>query len=179
MTSERFVFQRQVCAQFRGTIIDVGCNDDPAQLRGTFGKRIIGCDLMDVDGALGYAIPADHYFNCGTDVWPFEDDAAELVLFGDTLEHLYPAEAAHALREARRVAPNMAITVPNDVRVTEGTIEKRGSYHVVQVTEEYLRQLLAETGWSIVSFQSVDYTFVAEGFFVLAKREEPAETQEV
>jgi hypothetical protein len=173
MTSERFVFQRQVCAQFKGVVLDVGCNDDPAHLRGTYGERIIRIDKERIDGALGYAIDADYYFDAGLDTWPFEDDAAELVLFGDTLEHLYPPEAMHALNEARRVAPNLAVTVPNDVRVTEGTIEKCGSYHVVQVTETYLKRLLADAGWDVVSFQSVDYTFVEEGFFVLAKRVSP------
>lgn len=173
MTVERFAYQHEVGDRFPGKILEVGINNDPGGNRAHFGDRLTTADRYDWDGALDYAIEADHYFDAGSEKWPFKASSFELVMMAEVTEHLLPNEAEHAYREARRVGKNLLITVPQDGRFMEDPEQglAAGSYHVNYCTEDYMRNLLAKTGWEIVEWHEKDYGWWAEtGFFILATR---------
>jgi hypothetical protein len=175
MTTERFGFQRACVAMTEGIVLNVGANEDPAHLKASFGERVINCDIEATDSYLNRPNNVDVLFDC-TQPWPFEDDHAELVVFGDILEHLYPNEAYGALLEARRVSDKLCITVPKDDRWVEGGVEKKNGYrtHCYRWDEDRVTMLLQETGWSVVDWKTVDYYFVPEGYFILAERGYPS-----
>lgn len=174
MTAERFLFQRSCVAQTTGICLNVGANEDPAQLKAIDPDRVINCDIEATDSYLdGRPNKVDVLFDC-TKPWPFPDDSADLVVFGDIIEHLYPQEALEALREARRVARRMCITVPRDNRFEtdeQGVLQSETGYrtHCYEWTEDRLTMLLAESGWRVSEWQTVDYFFVPEGYFILAE----------
>jgi predicted SAM-dependent methyltransferase len=173
MTTERFTFQRACVAMTEGIVLNVGANEDPAGLKQSYGDRVINCDIEATDSYLDRPNKVDVLFDC-TKPWPFDDNYAELALLGDIIEHLYWDEAAAALDEAYRVAEKLCITVPNDNRFEtdeQGVLEKNGyRTHCFVWTEENLRELLDKTGWDVVDWQTVDYYFVPEGYFIFAER---------
>jgi len=144
----------------------MGSSDDPARLKSC--GNVINCAIGPEDGV-------DVVMDC-TEQWPFEDNYADLVVLGDILEHLFPEEILFTLREARRVANKVCITVPEDDRDLDrvtgemrwGWFDEGGRSHCIVVTEELLKKSLEETGWEIIDWQEVDYTFVPKGYFVLA-----------
>jgi predicted SAM-dependent methyltransferase len=174
MTTQRFVWQREKAAQFPGMILNVGSNEDPAYLKQMVGLRLLNCDIETVDSALNRPNKVDILFDAVKQKWPFPDNYAHLVILGDIIEHLKPEDCITILKEARRVSPNVAITVPNDARVEIisqiAPVSNPYIYHQTVVTEKYLRDMLENTGWQILEWKTVDYTFVPEGYFVLATR---------
>lgn len=173
MTVERFAFQHQVGDRFPGKILEVGINNDPGGNRTHFGERLTTADRYEWDAALDYAIPADHYFDAGSEKWPFKKDEFELVMMAEVTEHLLPEEATHAYKEAHRVGKNFLITVPQDGRFRDNPEEnqKPGSHHVNYCTGDYMRDLLDRTGWEVVEWHEKAYGWWAEtGFFILATR---------
>src|SRR4051812_5425964 len=157
-----------------GIVLNVGCNEDPANLKQVDPDRVINCDIEAVDSYIvGRPNKVDVLFDC-TNEWPFADDYAELVVFGDIIEHLYPNEALRALKEARRVAQKVCITVPRDSRFKETGIEMSETgyrTHCHEWDEEHLCMLLDEAGFGkSLDWQTVDYVFVPEGYFLLAER---------
>lgn len=176
MTVERFGFQRSCVAQTTGIVLNVGCNEDPASLKAIDPDRVINCDIEATDSYLdGRPNKVDKLFDC-TKAWPFEDDFAELVVFGDIIEHLYPEEALRALTEAHRVAQKVCITVPKDDRFESDGVGVQMSEtgyrtHCYTWDEEHLSMLLDEAGFTKnLDWQTVDYYFVPEGYFILAER---------
>ncbi|SRR5713101_1536700 len=171
MTTRRFDFQRQCVARTTGTVLNIGANDDPAGLKETFGTRVINCDDRVYDVVLKKPLVIDWVFDCSKR-WPFDNDEAELVVLGDILEHLLPAQQIVCLAEAWRVAPSLCITVPNDARfltVPNPDIAD-ASFHIAVVDEARLRWMLQATGWQSAQWETVDYDFVPEGYFVRATR---------
>jgi predicted SAM-dependent methyltransferase len=172
MTIERFTFQRSCVAQTTGIVLNVGANEDPANLKGIDPDRVINCDIEQTDSYLNRPNKVDVLFDA-KEKWPFEADYAELVVFGDILEHFYPEEALAAMKEAHRVSEKVCVTVPSDGRFKENNdVEERNGYrtHCFQWTEKTMTMLLEESGFEIVTWRTVDYGFVPEGYFVLAER---------
>jgi hypothetical protein len=171
MTTDRFGFQRACVAMTTGKVLNVGANEDPAHLKAIDPNRVINCDIEAVDSYLGRQNNVDVLFDC-TETWPFTNDEAELVVFGDILEHLYPEEASAALQAAHRVAEKVCITLPQDNRFEADGVEQKNGYrtHCYEWTEEKLREVLQETGWKVLDWKTVDYYFVPQGFFVYAER---------
>lgn len=176
MTTERFTFQRLCVAQTEGIVLNVGANEDPANLKNIDPERIINCDIEAQDSYLDRPNKVDILFDCRRD-WPFSDNYAELVVFGDIIEHLYPEEAMAAMYEANRVAEKVCITLPSDGRFEETGVEMKNDYrsHCYKWTEERLIMLIEESGFDILTWQTVDYGFVPEGYFVLAERKDQFE----
>lgn len=173
MTVERFAFQHMVGDRYPGKILEIGINNDPGGNRAHFGNRLTTADRYDWDDAIGYPIHADFYFHAGAEVWPFEDDEFDLVMMAEVTEHLFPAEAEYAYKEAHRVGRNLLITVPQDGRFMhdEQAAVAAGSPHVNYCTEDYMRNLLAKTGWEVTEWHEPDYGWWAEtGFFAVATR---------
>lgn len=174
MTIERFSFQRECALKYEGTILNIGCNEDPASL-GTL-PNVINCDNFDHNPYNGSKYPVDKVFDCTEDTWPFKDDSVDLVIFGDIIEHMYPDELERALKEARRVARNICATIPCDERIfDEGYFEAikdqpKGSVHVFAYKEEHLRKLFKDAGFSIDRLDVVDYGFCPVGYFLEASR---------
>jgi predicted SAM-dependent methyltransferase len=172
----RYDFQIEVCEDHSGIILNVGCNEDPAQLKARFGERIINCDLEAWDHHMDRANIVDRVFNCVETPWPAEDDEAQLVLFGDILEHFTEPVIESVLREAHRVAPLVAITVPEDTRIDEAAqhdIWESEAYnlHTTILTPELLRELVENSGWTIDRFYTADWGFDdIVGHCVLAHR---------
>lgn len=172
MTSSRFTYQADRTREAEGIVINMGSDDDPAGLKSL--GQVINCAIWNQTGV-------DVVMDC-TAPWPFEDNYADLVVFGDILEHLMLYEIHFALGEAKRVANKICITVPEDGRTIDpetGVVQwswfnEGGRSHCTLVTEELLRDALEITGWKILDWQTVDYTFVPRGFFVYAIRDEAA-----
>src|SRR4051812_11108076 len=136
---DRFDFQRGMVELHPGTVLNVGCNEDPAHLRSRYGDRVVNCDAYLDNNGVPY--PIDVMFDCTEDTWPFDDQSVDLVVFGDIIEHFYPDECQRALAEANRVAKAVCITVPEDHRVKEPGYEdaikglEKGVVHVMVVDE--------------------------------------------
>lgn len=176
MTTERFGFQRLCVAQTDGIVLNVGANEDPANLKSLDPERVINCDIESQDSYLDRPNKVDVLFDAKQG-WPFEDDYAELVVFGDILEHFYPEEALAAMKEANRVSQKVCITLPSDGRFEETGIEMKNEYrsHCYKWSEKTLTMLVEEAGFEVVTWQTVDYGFVPEGYFVLAERKDQFE----
>lgn len=137
-----------------GTVLNVGCNEDPSQLRQRFGPRIVNCDRSGYDDFMRRPNVVDRIFDALDFPWPFEDDSAELVVLGDILEHFPVQQSIDTLTEARRIANQVCVTVPEDIRIDEAAeLEKwePGVYnlHTTVVTEEVLHRLFDESGWEL------------------------------
>lgn len=184
MTDTRFAFQRE-CAQDAltnrsGLILNVGCNEDPAALKALDEERVVNCDLYGHDHFLKRPNAADMLFDAATEEWPFENDEGALVVLGDILEHMSEKDIEATLREARRVAPSVCITVPEDYRpevnAEEAGKHPRGIVHCTTVTYDMLDRLLARTGWGSAQWRRVVYDDGSSwgqrtmGWFVLAER---------
>jgi predicted SAM-dependent methyltransferase len=172
----RYDFQIEVCEQHQGRVLNIGCNEDPAQLKARFGDRIVNCDLEAWDQHMDRANIVDRVFNCLELPWPFEDDSAELVMFGDILEHFTEPVIEEVLREAHRVAGLVAITVPEDTRidpVLQHEVWEREAYnlHTTILTPELLKRLVGNSGWLVERFYTADWGFdEIIGHCVLARR---------
>jgi len=176
MTMLRFNFQRACVFDTDGVVLNVGANEDPASLKLIDPDRVINCDIEAYDSYLdGRPNSVDVIMDAREAPWPFEDDSAELVVFGDILEHLYEEEAVRALSEAHRVAQKVCITVPEDSRFeTDGVQQSETGYrtHCVVCTREYLQRVLDASNWKVVEWIEADYGFVPNGHFILAVRKE-------
>jgi predicted SAM-dependent methyltransferase len=172
----RFDWQIEVCETFTGLILNVGCNEDPASLQARYGKRVVNCDIEAWDKYMDRPNLVDMVFNCLETPWPFEADGAEVVIFGDILEH-FPRDAmVTALTEAHRVAPWVAVTVPEDTRIDpdkqhEIWSEKDYNLHTSVVTCGLIAGVLKECGWEITRFWTAPWGFDdIDGHCVLATR---------
>lgn len=167
MTSTRFPYQRAQAENTTGIVLNIGCYDDPAEIKSVDPSRVLNCDINKYEGFAEVDVVMDI-----RETWPFSDASVELVILGDIIEHLFYPEALESLTEARRVSQKLCITVPEDTR-HEGTEvyeqdEAGARPHCYTWTEERLKKLLSETGWTVQDWQEVNYDFVPRGFFVLA-----------
>lgn len=177
MTTDRFVFQRDCAGRVSGKVLNVGCKEDPAVLKGTYPDRVTNLDLRDYDDAIFHTedgrkqpIPVDVIHDATVAPWPFEDDSFDLVVIGDLLEDL-PDDGCQLtlLREANRISTHLCVTTPEDT-------PERDDHHQTTITEQRLRDWLGMTGWTPVDFNVVDYGFVPRGYLVFAERTACAET---
>lgn len=150
----RYDFQIACVRKHAGTVLNVGCNEDPAHLRQDFGPRVVNCDRSGWDEFMNRPNHIDRIFDCLEFPWPFEDDSAEMVLFGDILEHFPPEQSVAALREAHRVASHVCVTVPEDTRIDEAAERAKwqdGDYnlHTTIVTSDLLTGMLTDAGWEL------------------------------
>lgn len=174
MTAERFAFQLHCAQAADGQVLNVGCKEDPAHLKEALGDRVTNLDRYDYNedvfvhqGGRKEAIPVDVVHDIFDQPWPFKQDTFALVILGDILEDL-PDNGCQldVLREARRVGKTLCITCPEDG-------PERDAHHQTRITGDRLRDWLALSGWDIVTFRCVDYTFVPRGHFVYAIRQAP------
>jgi len=148
----RYDFHVACVRKHPGRVLNVGCNEDPSQLRVTFGNRVVNCDRSGWDEHMNRPNAVDRIFDALEFPWPFEDDSAELVVLGDILEH-FPAERSiEVLREARRIADYVCVTVPEDTRIDEAQAHKEWdaaayNLHTTVVTRNVLESILAASGW--------------------------------
>lgn len=160
----RFDFQIGAAAHASGFVLNVGCNEDPAQLRDRFGSRVINCDLEAFDETMNRPNLVDKIFDMTERPWPFDDDYAEVVIMGDVLEHMPFNIIVDCMREARRVGREMCVTVPEDHRIDPEAVKswKKGAYnpHVTVITEQVLRDALSQSGWTPYLFIKGDWGFM-------------------
>lgn len=171
----RFRFQRACVEKTQGRVLNIGSKEDPALLKSYGAERVLNCDITTWDSDYQRRISIDVVMDC-REWWPFEDKSAEMVVFGDILEHLYLDEAIFALEEAIRVADKLCITVPGwaDKHRREHGGEQwvapegnRG--HCIDWSEALLRSVLEKIGWEIIEFHTIDYEIVPEGYLVYAE----------
>jgi predicted SAM-dependent methyltransferase len=174
MTIQRFYWQQKMVNEHPGVVLNVGCNEDPARLKQSFGYRLLNCDFEAYDQEMNRPNVVDIIFDGVKDRWPFPDNYASLIILGDMLEHLLVPDIEEILTRAYRVGHKLAITVPKDERIIGqeqiNNTDNPYMYHQTVVTEELLKEQLEKTNWQIVDWQTVDYQFVPEGYFVLCKR---------
>lgn len=175
MTGLRFDFQSEcvTCAldELTGLALNIGANDDPAHLKQLDPDRVVNCDLFATDQVLDRPNMVDRLFDCARDRWPFEDGEAAIVVLGDIIEHLKPAEIDHALGEARRVTARrrvprddwgrLCVTVPEDHRDDVSDLRAdmfpRGAVHRTTVTRELLIPILSRASWTVQEWREVEY----------------------
>lgn len=170
MTADRFAFQRQCVERVEGKVLNVGCKEDPAHLKETFGDRIVNLDRLTynedifVHEGREEPIAVDVVHDITESPWPFKDNEFDLVVLGDILEDL-PDNGCQIeiLEEAARVSTHLCVTTPEDG-------PERDAHHRTRITEEKLKVMLTVTGWNILAMDIVDYGFVPRGYFVYAKR---------
>lgn len=172
----RYDFQIEVCETHQGRVLNIGCNEDPADLRARFGSRIVNCDMESWDHHMNRANRVDEVFNCLDVPWPFPAQSAEVVLFGDILEHFTENAMKRVLLEAARVGTVLAVTVPEDTRIDEQhqhEVWNVDDYnlHTTIVTRPLLERVLEETGWVPTRFVEGAWGFdQIIGYCVLAVR---------
>jgi len=164
---DRLEFQRQYAT---GRIINLGCSGNPAGLRAA-----LHVDMRPgpfVDG------PTPHPFWQGDARHvPRPDDSFDTAVMGEILEHFSTEEdAMEALREARRLAPNLVATVPRDDRMLgrakweEDTACPPGETHVLWISADRLWRMLRDTGWDVILWMQTTYGWCPCGWAVLAQR---------
>jgi hypothetical protein len=172
----RFDFQIEMCDRFKGTILNVGCNEDAGRLQERFGRRVINCDMEAWDAHMQRGNPVDRIFNALDFPWPFANSEAELVVLGDILEHFPPDVMVEALRESARVAPNVCVTVPEDTRIDEAKqqaawIRENYNLHTTICTKEIMADVFDQAGFNIDIFQTGEWGFDdILGHCILGKR---------
>ena len=177
MPTDRFQFQQDCvrrALELDGVIINVGCLDDQRffpqnSIKALDNSRVINTDLYQFDPdpwRNGEYNAADLLFDAAKDRWPFEDGSAALVVLGEILEHMTPDEISATLTEARRVSKRLCITSPEDARqgvngvwVSDEFADEfpRGIRHRTTVTEGLLRVRLEAAGWTVRSWELVEY----------------------
>ena len=169
-------YQVQVTKEHPGTVINVGCNEDPMRLKDTYGNRVINCDLEEWDRYMERPNATDVVFNCLVTPWPFVDNYAELVILGDILEHFPPHESQRVCKEALRVGKKLCVTVPEDFRIDEQKEQEKWDHdvynlHTTTVTKDIVEKFITEAGWKIVELVSDEWGFDnVYGYCVLAER---------
>lgn len=170
---DRFDFQRDMVFSAHGVVLNLGCNEDPAQLKYNFPSRVLNCDLEWFDKTMGRANAADQVFDIAAR-WPFPDGFALMSVFGDVLEHLPPKKIVKALREAARVSQRLAITVPEDTRIDGTHTYEKGVYnpHLTVVTERLIRDCMDKSGWRPIAFFKIPWGFDGiYGYCIEAERD--------
>ena len=128
----RFDFQRGAVHNSKGFVINAGCNADPAGLKSSDPDRVINVDLHAFDDGMNRANLVDKVFDI-TDAKAWEENfaanSAELVVFGDVLEHMGPDQMVDCLVAAHRVAPRVCITIPEDHRIPDDAKYVQGIYN--------------------------------------------------
>lgn len=167
---QRFQFQRDCVAKVSGNVLNAGCKEDPAHLKSQFGNRIVNLDRSEIDDdqwnnhGQRVPIPVDVVHDMTVFPWPFADQSFDLVVLGDILEDLPDDGCQEAiLREVHRIARHVCITTPQDG-------PERDAHHQTRITQDRLRSWLALAEFVCEDFQTVDYGFVPEGYFVFATR---------
>lgn len=146
-----------------GLVLNVGANEDPAALRKRFGDRVVNCDIEAWDSYMNRPNDVQRVFNALHE-WPCNDDEAELVVFGDILEHFTREEIRFAISEARRVAPKVAVSVPIDTRIDEAVeIPKHDrehyNLHTTIVTPDLFAAICDDLDLEIVWFLAGEWLF--------------------
>lgn len=161
----RFDFQRGAVHNSKGFVLNCGCNEDPAGLKASDPERVINVDLHAFDEGMNRANLVDKVFDI-TDAKAWEENfapnSAELVVFGDVLEHMGPDQMVDCLRNAHRVAPRVCITIPEDHRIPDDAKYVQGVYneHVTVATEPVLRDVLVRSRWKPFAWlEGVDWGF--------------------
>ncbi len=164
----RFDFQRGAVHNSKGFVLNCGCNEDPAGLKASDPERVINVDLHAFDEGMNRANLVDKVFDI-TDAKAWEENfapnSAELVVFGDVLEHMGPDQMVDCLRNAHRVAPRVCITIPEDHRIPDDAKYVQGIYneHVTVATEPVLRDVLVRSRWKPFAWlEGVDWGFTDE-----------------
>lgn len=175
MTMDRFRFQVECAAKYKGVVLNIGCNEDPANL-GSY-ENVLNCDAYPQNDTTGASYPVDKIFDCTEDRWPFNNNSVDLAIFGDIIEHMYPEELDRALAEAGRVALNVCATIPKDERIHDDPdyFEKivylpKGAVHVYAYTTEELDTAFDKAGFKIDRLDLVDYVFCPVGYYIEASR---------
>lgn len=172
---DRFAYQREAVRHtlthtMNSPVLNVGCKEDPVPLKPLAPTRVVNCDMVAHDELHDQPNKADVLFDCAREPWPFADQTAAMVVFGDILEHLdgVRTEIWHALDEARRVALSMCITVPMDTAIDHEFSDRwsRGVRHRTCFTGSLLRECVQRAGWEIAHFRTVDYVFLPVGFLM-------------
>ena len=176
----RLLFQKEKAKATTGIVINVGCKEDPAALKSSLGERVINADICEIDTDSGLPINIDVLMDC-REPWPFEDDYAELVIMAEIIEHLYVQETIDALKEARRVAPKLVLTLPYDFTLPldydgpglwKHSSGARG--HCTGWSEPILRDVLDKVGYTVKEWQTMDYGIMGtarlDGFLIYCER---------
>lgn len=163
-------FMRKHINDAEGIVLNVGCHVDGPGLKNR--ETVLNCDVAVQEG---YDYRVDVFFDA-REPWPFEDDAVELVVLGDILEHFYDEEMVRVLSEARRVSQKVCITVPRDDLLAD-TIDFGPAYksHCNTVSEDSMRYNLAQAGWYVTDFQTItdDPIWSPVGYLILGGRDLP------
>lgn len=183
----RYDWQIACCKALTGRVLNVGCNEDPSNLRRRFGNRVRNCDMEGWDEHMNRPNHVDEIWSAIVFPWPHLEDTVELVVLGDILEHFPPEKMIAICSEARRVGRYLCVTVPEDTRIDEAhqqSIYDDAAYnlHTTVVTRAVIDDVLDAAGWEVLERFSGNWGFGGadahvRGWCVLATRAvtEPAQ----
>jgi SAM-dependent methyltransferase len=179
----QFGYQRE---HSRGSILNIGCNTDGAQLgSGPGSMGAVNVDLGDVDQVTGEVMPV-HIKADARDLPPGLSKAFDTAVLGELLEHMEREDAVLTLREAMRTLKpggRIVITMPHDHRRDAGTLElppedKRFyapgvyAYHHRSISWAELYGWMAEAGLKVVERSRIVYPWGEVGSGVVAVKEQ-------
>jgi len=142
-------------------ILDVGCADG-------FMFRDKDLDVVEVD--IIYRFPRQYrrkikFVKADAHHLPFKDKSFPGVVLGDVLEHVH--HPIQVLREAKRVASNIYMTVPNEYEWDEAKRPFQFAPHVRFYDLETLNQHLKEAlrdGFRIIKIRGGGWSFFAASY---------------
>jgi len=105
--SRRIEFQHEWVSKTQGLIANIGCADDPLRISQLAPGRVINLDLNM------WNVP--DFIQCDAHHLPLKDNAVELALCGDILEHV--PEPLQVLQEAKRISRRVVATIFEDYRL--------------------------------------------------------------
>lgn len=105
--SRRIEFQAHWVSQTAGRIANIGCAEDPLHISDMAPGRVINIDMNR------WRLP--NVIQCDAHHLPLKENAVELALLGDILEHVI--EPLDVLKEAKRIAKRMVVTTFEDHRL--------------------------------------------------------------
>lgn len=171
----RMVFQRLHAKKFQGRVVNIGSGTDPAKLKRNCGA--VNVDLHEVDQVTEFANEVDVLADARS--LPFADDSFDLAVIGDVLEHMLDPDAIACLREARRVAHMVVITIPEDNRPAA----RKGAHLVEEyapgipaghqrvISKEIIQDWLDQSGWKAVEWKRLEDGHFCRSWGVVAERE--------
>ena len=182
MSSCQFAFQCKHVQDSAGDILNVGCAEDPANLKEQYGA--VNLDVNTVNICAGMANKVDIVADCRDLPGPLDGRRFACVVLGEILEHFSVEEAPEVIRKCvmcLKPGGKLVITVPNEHRPADqqhswakgDELYAPGVFacHTHPIPREMLQEWLDRSGLVVETFQVIDYTRMV-GWGVVARRKE-------
>lgn len=142
-----------------GRIVDIGCADAPITWDVQEAVKVDNRSYEDVAAAAiqtrGTAFPKSEFVQAGAESLPFDNKEFEIALLGEILEHV--DDPIVVLKEAKRVAGKVIITVPDEFSWDLRHKPFQNPYHVRHYTKTMLLDHLSKAKIKDYDLGRLDY----------------------